>query len=72
MALSLWGALEAHYVRLLKQLHEEGGPHLHLPPVLAIDSQGRAMTLMQMWQCMWQRQTRAWETDDATEATLLN
>lgn len=45
MALSLWGAVEAHYV---KQQHERGGPHPHSLPVLEMDPQGHTMTLIRM------------------------
>lgn len=45
MALSLRGAVEAHYVRLLKQRHQGGGPHPHSLPVLEMDPQGRGCDL---------------------------
>lgn len=67
MALSLRGAVEAHYVRRLKRRHEGGGPHPHSPPVLEMDPQGRAMTLMQIRRRMWRRRARARQTDDAAD-----
>lgn len=76
MALSLRGAVEAHYVRRLKRRHEGGGPHPHSPPVLEMDHQGRAMTLMQIRRLVWRRQARARQTDgaaaDIAAAPLLN
>lgn len=74
MALSLRGAVEAHYVRLLKQRHEGGGPHPHAPPVLEMDPEGRAVTLMQIRPRTCRRQARTRQTDDAagiTDAPLL-
>lgn len=67
MALSLRGAVEAHYVRRLERRQEGGGPHPHSPPVLEMDHQGRAMTLMQIRRLAWRRQARAWQTNDAAD-----
>lgn len=48
MALSLGGAVEAHYIRLLKRRREAASPHPHSSLVLEMDPQGRTVTLMQI------------------------